>query len=347
MRPTMPILASLLTGMLMLFPSLAGNASMPENGRASQIRAWLTHANQWRGHVMVVAHRAGWKDRGQVVRAENSLDAIDAAVTLGVEAVELDVRRSADGVLVVLHDATLERTTTCQGKVSDHTLAELKTCRLVVEGERRVTAESVPTLAGMLSHAKGRILVNIDNKLEAADLPEIARLARSLGMADGILLKHAIWNEQRLADTQTALADIGADVAFMPIFADDAVRDAGFMAKVTAAFDAPAAELIVWQREAGQPMTEAGGPLFSAEAQVAAAKGGWHMWINTYPITDRPEGMVAGGRGDELAIAAGRPDDVYGFWIARGATIIQTDEPRALIDWLEANGHRLPYGLTQ
>lgn len=347
MRPTMPILASVLTSMLVLFPSLAGNASTPEHGRAGQIRARLTHANQWRDHVMVVAHRAGWKDHGRVVRAENSLDAIDAAVALGVEAVELDVRRSADGVLVVLHDATLERTTTCQGKVSVLTLAELKTCRLLIEGERRVTAESVPTLAEMLAHAKGRILVNIDNKLEAADLPEIASLARSLGVADGILLKHAIWNEQRLTETQTALAGIGADVAFMPILADDAVRDAGFMAKVTAAFDAPAAELIVWQREAGLPMTEAGGPLFSAEAQVAALKGGWHMWINTYSITDRPEGMVAGGRGDGLAFAGGRPDDVYGFWIARGATIIQTDEPRALIDWLEANGHRLPYGLTQ
>ncbi|MNF13602.1 hypothetical protein D3C80_2155030 [compost metagenome] len=72
-------------------------------------------------------------------------------------------------------------------------------------------------------------------------------------------------------------------------------------------------------------------------------RGNFHMWINTYPITDRPEGMVAGGRGDGLAFAQGQPEAVYGFWIERGATIIQTDEPEQLIGWLDRQGYRRHY----
>ncbi|GEO83511.1 glycerophosphoryl diester phosphodiesterase [Ciceribacter naphthalenivorans] len=301
-------------------------------------------ANRWRDHVMVVAHRAGWKEGGQEVRAENSKAAIDHAAAIGVEMVELDVRRTRDGALVVMHDATLERTTTCRGAVADFMLDALKACRLVVEGTGIVTDEPVPTLVDMLSHAKGRILVNIDNKLEPEDLVEIVATARGLGMADGILIKTPIWNDERLARARTVLDRIGPDVAFMPILADDAVRDAGFVDKVARAFGPSAAEMIHWHRQASEPLTGAGGPLFSAQSRAAAVRGNFHMWINTYQITDRPEGMVAGGRGDGLAFAGGDPQAVYGFWIDRGATIIQTDEPKAVIDWLARNGYRRGYG---
>ena len=40
---------------------------------------------------------------------------------------------------------------------------------------------------------------------------------------------------------------------------------------------------------------------------------------------------------------ASLPRETYGFWAERGATIIQTDEPQAAIDWLAANGYRVPY----
>ena len=53
--------------------------------------------------------------------------------------------------------------------------------------------------------------------------------------------------------------------------------------------------------------------------------------------------MLSGGRGDELATPASMPGEAYGFWVDRGATIIQTDEPKAAIEWLEANGFRVPY----
>ncbi|MBW8320426.1 MAG: glycerophosphodiester phosphodiesterase family protein, partial [Rhizobium sp.] len=194
MRLTAPILAAFLA----LFPLLPSGASIPQADHAGLIRERLADANRFRDHVMVVAHRAGWKENGQVVRAENSKAAIDHAAAIGVEMVELDVRRSRDGVLVVMHDETLERTTTCRGKVADLTLAALKACRLIVEGTGIITDETMPTLAEMLIHARGRILINIDNKLEPEDLTEIVATARGLDMADGILIKTAIWNDERL-----------------------------------------------------------------------------------------------------------------------------------------------------
>ncbi len=339
MRLIVPFIAVFLS-LVPIFPS---DAYISETGHATRIRERLTDANRWRDHVMVVAHRAGWKENGKVVRAENSRDAIDHSVSLGVDMVELDVRRTQDGALVVMHDATLERTTTCKGAVVERRFAALRTCRLVVEGTGIVTDEPVPTLEEMLLHAKGRILVNIDNKLEPEDLVDIVDSARRIGMADGILIKTAIWNEERLERARAVMARIGPDIAFMPILADDAVQDSAFVAKVAGAFDAPAAEMIHWHRDAAEPLTATGGPLFSPRARAAAIRGNFHMWINTYPITDRPEGMVAGGRGDGMAWAQGQTDAVYGFWIDRGATIIQTDEPEAVIGWLEGQGLRQSY----
>ena len=61
------------------------------------------------------------------------------------------------------------------------------------------------------------------------------------------------------------------------------------------------------------------------------------------PGVDRRD---TGGRGDELATVASNPAETFGFWVDRGATIIQTDEPKAAIEWLTANGYRIPYELT-
>jgi glycerophosphoryl diester phosphodiesterase len=310
--------------------------------RADLIRERLEHANLWRDHVMVVAHRGGGLAAGKTLYPENSLAAISAAIALGAEMVEVDVRQSKDGVTIVMHDSWLDRTTTCRGIVATHTLAELKACRLVVEGTGQATAETVSTLAEILLATKGRILVNIDNKLAPDALVGILAEARDIGAADHIVIKQNLWNADRIAKMQNLLDRIGGDVMFMPIIADDAVRDPAFIEAAATAFSADAVELINW-RVPGTPKTESGGPLFSARARAVASRGDWHLWVNTYTIVNKAGGYLAGGRGDELAVAADFPEESFGFWVDRGATMIQTDEPEAAIDWLAANGYRIPY----
>ncbi|MEZ2332313.1 glycerophosphodiester phosphodiesterase family protein [Mesorhizobium sp. RCC_202] len=321
--------------------SMAGQ-SLAGGTRASQILERFEHANQWRDHVMIAAHRAGSMQAGKTLYAENPLAAVEGSIAIGAEIVEVDIRRSKDGVFVVMHDSWLDRTTTCKGEVVNYALAELKKCRLVIEGTGAVTSEPVSTLREMLLATRDRILINLDNKLDVTDLPGMIAVARDLGMVDQVIVKENLWNGQRIDTARAALAKAGGGFQFMPILADDAVSDAAFASDVDKAFAPHAVELINW-RNGAETLTATGGPLFSTRMRAEAARGDWHLWADTYAIVNKPGGFLAGGRGDELAVAASLPREAWGFWVDRGATIIQTDEPKAAIDWLTANGFRVPY----
>ncbi|MES0069028.1 glycerophosphodiester phosphodiesterase family protein [Mesorhizobium sp. M0074] len=327
---------------LLLSAALAlslGQASAGET-RARQILDRFEHANQWRDHVLVAAHRAGGMQSGKTLYPENSIAAVEASIATGAEIVEVDIRRSKDGQFVVMHDSWLDRTTNCKGEVDKHTLAELKTCRL--EGTGAVTGETVSTLREMLMTTRDRILINLDNKLDTESLVGMVAVARDLGMAEQVIVKENLWNAERIATVAAAMDAIEGGFQFMPIIADDAVHDAMFAEKVSRAFPVRAIELINW-RAGAETLTETGGPLFSPRMRALAVRGDWHIWADTYAIVNKPGGFLAGGRGDELAVAASLPRETYGFWVERGATIIQTDEPKAAIGWLAANGFRVPY----
>jgi len=92
----------------------------------------------------IAAHRGG-----AALWPENSLLAFRSALTLGVDALELDLHLTADGEVVVLHDPTLERTSTGRGAVRDARLADLTSVRLKTR-EGGETAERVPTFAQVL-----------------------------------------------------------------------------------------------------------------------------------------------------------------------------------------------------
>ncbi len=329
---------------LLLCAALAaftGQASASES-RAREILDRFEHANQWRDHVMVAAHRAGSMQAGKTLYAENSLAAVEGAIAIGAEIVEVDIRRSRDGEFVVMHDSWLDRTTNCKGEVINYTLAELKRCRLVVEGTGAVTNETVSTLREMLLTTRDRILINLDNKLDVQALPGMIAIARDLGMAEQVIVKENLWNQQRIDTVKATLAASGGGFQFMPIIADDAVHDASFAEQVGKVFAPGAIELINW-RAGAQTLTQTGGPLFSTRMRAVSVRGGWHIWADTYAIVNKPGGFLSGGRGDELAVAASLPAETWGFWAERGATIIQTDEPKAAIGWLAANGFRVPY----
>ncbi|MEQ1954786.1 glycerophosphodiester phosphodiesterase family protein [Mesorhizobium sp. CN2-181] len=336
-----PFIAALALGLLAALPIPA----LAEGGRVQQILDRYENANRWRDHVMVVAHRGGWKENGVIRWAENSRAGVRYAIGLGVEIVELDVRMSGDGEYVVMHDSGLERTTDCKGEVAARTLADLRRCHLKVEGSGEVTEEVVPTLAEMLEVTRGQVLVNIDNKLGADHIAGMVAVARGLGMEGELILKENIFSATRLTAVKAAVADAGPGFRFMPIIADDAVEDPRFVETVTRAFSADMVEMVTWRGDRRR-LPDDGGALFSARMRAVAARGDWHLWVNTYPIVNLPSGFTGRGRGDELAVQAGFPEEVFGFWAEHGATVIQTDEPKAAIEWLEQNGFRRPYVLT-
>ena len=107
---------------------------------------------------LVIAHRGGVS-----LGPENSLSAIERSMLLGVDAVEVDVRLSADGCVVLMHDKAVDRTTNGKGRVENLSLGQLKEL-LLLDADGNVTDESVPTLAEVFELVGGRCRVLVDVK---------------------------------------------------------------------------------------------------------------------------------------------------------------------------------------
>lgn len=110
--------------------------------------------------VLVAAHRAYWRGA-----PENSIPAIRQAIAHGVDMIEIDVQRTSDGQLVLMHDTSVNRTTNGTGNVSALTLEQIKALRLkegLASAQSAVTSEQVPTLREALLEMKGKVLINLD-----------------------------------------------------------------------------------------------------------------------------------------------------------------------------------------
>ena len=93
--------------------------------------------------------------------------AFKAALDAGVQMIEMDVALSRDRKLVVIHDATLERTTNGEGTVKAHTLAQLKQLDAGGWFHPRFAGEQLPELSEVLDLADGQVLINIEIKPHA------------------------------------------------------------------------------------------------------------------------------------------------------------------------------------
>ena len=130
--------------------------------------AWGSQWPDWT--VLNIAHRGG------IVPgyAENTLAAYRRAISFGADVIEIDLRGTRDGEVVILHDETLDRTTDGTGKVTDYTLEELK--RLNAGG-----GESIPTYAEVLELvADTGVKLLLDIKVSPAlDKAKVVRLTES------------------------------------------------------------------------------------------------------------------------------------------------------------------------
>lgn len=274
------------------------------------------------GGVLVVAHRACHRaapSHGfEHAVPENSLAALERCVALGVDLVEIDVRRTRDGQLVIMHDAKVDRTTDGKGRVANLTLAEIQTLSLK-GGE----AEVPPTLEAFLQAARGRILVNVD--LKGPYAAEAAQIAHRVDATDWVLFKaKARFGAPPLADQAPY-----QDLAFMPMVASEAAKRARDLGRITArqasgARQIPAVEMVSLKRDG------------FAAVRDAARAARIRVWTNT--LATRGWRGVLDQSGDRKALR--NPDKAWGRLIDQGASIVQTDYPAALLDYLERRGLR-------
>ncbi len=146
--------------------------------------ATLTELYENRRHFMITAHRGA-----SFEFPENTALAMRKAVEAGADMIEFDLRGTADGIPVLLHDWTIDRTSNGVGEPETHTLAELKKLNFSywLQGERRITpvydVMEIPTFEEILEEFSGKVCMNIQVYAKTDQvLEKICRLFRAYNM---------------------------------------------------------------------------------------------------------------------------------------------------------------------
>ena len=255
-------------------------------------------------HVMICAHR-GLKNQFP----ENSLSGLKKCIELGIEAVEIDMAKTKDGKLILLHDETLDRTTTGSGKVSNYTLEEIRKLFLKdIDG--KITNERVPTFEEVLDIAKGKILLQIDkwNGLTNDILPVLKEKQ---------CLQQAIFRStSSYEQTKATFKEYLDKVIYIPVIAADRAEAQttlnGYLQNLP---NMPVVSIVF--AEPNNPMLN----------QVPELKQKYKIWFNAIQPSD------CGKRGDALAITD--PDGSYGWLVERGANIIFSSRGMKLYEYLK------------
>ncbi len=154
--------------------------------------------------VLIAAHRGGYaRDREQGA-PENTVANVDVAVAAGFDLYETDIRRTRDGVFVVVHDDTLDRETNGTGPVEELTLEEVKKLKKRYR-DGSLSDEPVATLEELLSAGRDRILFKADPKsgvLEA--FGELATMIDGLDMSDQVFLRVGFKDADTIAAAHAA-----------------------------------------------------------------------------------------------------------------------------------------------
>lgn len=128
-------------------------------GQTTKVIGILERFNNQPEHILVAAHRAEHTDF-----PENSIAAIEASIQHDIDIIEIDIRQTKDGKLILMHDSTVDRTTTGTGNISKYTWEELQKLYLLHNGEP--TGERIPLLEDVFQTIKGKIMVDLDFKLD-------------------------------------------------------------------------------------------------------------------------------------------------------------------------------------
>lgn len=256
--------------------------------------------------VMIAAHRADWR-----ATAENSLASIEAAIENGAEIIELDVQLTADGVPVLMHDSTVDRTTLESGPVNSFTAEDITELRLLDHMGRDdnavLTGETVPTLEAAMELVRGRAMVNVDKGWDKRH--EIADVLRKTGTED-----HAIMKGAPTVEAAVDFMRKNPAIRYAHILEDENVQDA---------FAFPQdAQPTVWEVVFNDPADA------QAQAQyLEKVSGTGRIWVNT--MWD----SLAAGNTDEASIRRADGLGWHNLTENYRTTILQTDNVEAMDYW--------------
>ena len=296
----------LLSGLLLLQTSCSHSASVPGN-HADWVVSELHDPSS--DKVLVACHRGDWRNW-----PENSLAAIESVIGMGADIVELDLALTADSVLVVCHDRTLNRTTTGRGLIAEIPYDSVRRCFLK-SGHGVATAHRMPTLREALEVCKDRIVVNIDKGYQYYDL--VQALSEELGVTGQLLIK----GKSPVEDVAAKFARYEHNMMYMPIIDILKPKGQALFAEYRDKGITPLAYEVCWSEYTPEVK----------ECMDKVVASGSKLWVNSLWPT------LNGGLCDDAAFE-GDPAEVYGKLVDMGATMIQTDRPELLISYLRSRG---------
>lgn len=258
----------------------------------------------------IVVHRGVWR-----AAPENSLLAIERAISAGYEVVEIDIRRSSDGELFLLHDDTLERMAGLNREPETLTLQQLSSLKLRNRdggATNEFTDERLPSLKEVFDLTRDRIFIHLDVKHREM-IPDVIACARSMGVDQQVDFWGDLRNHQDLSWIREKVESHG--VPFMAktrLNAADAASQLDLLFKLN-----PFLCEIYFDR------------LEQVVGQAALfQERGIALWVNTL------DSVSCAGFTDTAALKD--PDAIWGRLIDAGVSAIQTDEPEALRAYIGA-----------
>lgn len=303
--------------------SCAGNKA-PEQKYANRAEMIVAQIHDPASKYVVVAcHRGDWRNY-----PENSISAIESIIRMGADMMELDLKMTKDSVLVLSHDRNVLRCTNFTtvfrdepGKspeVKDLTYEEIQMLSLKRAHGVVVDSIKMPTLRQALECCKDRITVNVDQGYDYYD--QVLAITEDLGVTDQILIK----GKKPIEVVAEHESHYAHNMMYMPIV--DIQKPAG-IELFNSYIDqnvVPLAYEVCYQTTDGT---------FEEVAKKIVEQGS-KVWVNTIWAS------LCGGDGhdDDAAYSTGDPDSVYKPLLDCGVSMLQTDRPEMLVNYLKSIG---------
>lgn len=258
-------------------------------------------------YVMVVAHRGDWRNF-----PENSVPAIQSCIDMGVDMVEIDVALTEDSVLILMHDKSLERTTTGNGLVRNLTYQQIRTFYLR-DGLGRPTEWKVPTLEEALYTCQGNILINLDKAEKYIEL--IYPFLKKTNTVDHV----AIGSYKSLEEMKEIAGTYLDSIYFMPKLKGSSKNVENYLGSYFSSLSIPIVQIKFESDDS---------PIRRYESYIKSSDK-W-LWINTITANR------SGNHHDDMATYD--IEGSYEWVIENGFNMIQTDRPVLLLEYLRKKG---------
>lgn len=247
-------------------------------------------------HFFLAIHRGCFESA-----PENSLPAIQTSIDQGLFIIEIDVHKTKDGIVILMHDDSVDRMTNGFGKISELTYEQINALCLKENNggdDAKLTNEKVPTLFEVMNLVKGKAMVNIDKCWELRE--EVYEVLKQTDTLDHGLIK----SDANIEEVESFLNTKGNKPLYMHKVNEGNIHQLEDMiTKIS-----PIAFEIAFTHDSS--------PVIS-ENMLNKMKEHANVWVNSLDLS------LNGGHTDTLSFVD--PDAGWGWLVNKGVNIIQTD----------------------